>query len=381
MRKNELDTFLIHSKHIGKLSIKPVMKVNTRAMLSAIYTPQVGKICMAIKDNPENIRKYAIAGKMVAVISNGTAVLGFGNIGARAALPVMEGKAVIFKEFAGVDAFPLCIDENDPDKFVEIVKAASINFAAINLEDIAAPNCFYIEQRLQNELDIPVMHDDQHGTAIVVLAALKGAIRLTGKKDIRIVIVGSGAAGSAITKLLVFANSIEKNLFTDIKILDSKGVVSSDRKDIDQYKKELASLTGQKKAMPLSEAIKGADIFIGVSVKGLLTPELIKSMNKNPIIFAMANPEPEIMPDLAKKAGAYIIATGRSDFPNQINNALAYPGVFKGLLKKGIKKVTPQIKYNVAKAIFEYNKSRLSRSHLLPSIMDKSILDVIVKAI
>ena len=366
---NSFDTFKIHSKNIGKLSITPTVKVKTRKMLSTIYTPEVGKICMAIKDNPDDVRKYTIAGKTVAVISDGTAVLGLGDIGAKAALPVMEGKAVIFKEFAGVDAFPICINEKDPDKLVEIIKAISVNFVAINLEDIAAPNCFYVEKRLQDELDIPVMHDDQHGTAIVVLAALKGAVKLVHKNNIKVVIAGAGAAGNAITKLLTYAREIEKNFIGDIKVVDSKGVVASDRKDLDQYKKELALITKQKNTMSLKDAMKDSDVFIGVSVKGLISKEMIRSMSGNPIIFAMANPIPEIIPDDAFDAGAFIVSTGRSDYPNQINNALAYPGVFKGLLAKKIKRVTIEMKYKVALAIYKYNLPKLTKTSVLPGII------------
>jgi malate dehydrogenase (oxaloacetate-decarboxylating) len=375
-----MDTFQIHSQDTGKISIAPTIKVDSRETLSLVYTPEVGKICMAIKDNPEEVRKYTIAGKMVAVISNGTAVLGFGDIGPAAALPVMEGKAVIFKEFANVNAFPICISEKDPDKLVEIVKAISVNFAAINLEDISAPTCFHIEKRLQDELDIPVMHDDQHGTAIVTLAALKGALKLVNKKNVRIVVAGAGAAGSAITKLLAYANERE-NLFSEVALVDSVGVVSSDRKDLNEYKVELAQITKQEKSMSLTEVLKGADVFIGVSVKDLLKPEMVKSMNKDAIVFAMANPTPEIMPDIALENGALIVATGRSDYPNQINNALAYPGVFKGLLENKVKKVTIEMKYKAANTIYEYNLPSLTKTNLLPSILDKKVPDMISKEI
>lgn len=376
-----MDTFKVHSQYTGKLSICPTVKVKTRKMLSLVYTPEVGKVCMAIKDNPKDVRKYTIAGKTIAVISDGTAVLGFGNIGPAAALPVMEGKAVIFKEFAGVDAFPICINETDPDKLVEIIKAISVNFAAINLEDIAAPNCFHVEKRLQDELDIPVMHDDQHGTAIVVLAALKGAVKLVRKKNIKVVVAGAGAAGNAITNLLSYARTINQDFIGDLKVVDSKGVVASNRNDLDKYKKELAKITKQSKTMSLNEAMKRADVFIGVSVKGLINSDMVRSMSEKPIVFAMANPMPEIMPDEALKAGAYIVATGRSDFPNQVNNALAYPGVFKGLLTKNIKKVTIEMKYKVAEAIYKYNLPKLDRKNLLPSVMDKKVVKVIMKAI
>jgi malate dehydrogenase (oxaloacetate-decarboxylating) len=375
-----MDTFQLHAQNIGKLSIKPTLDVDSREKLSMVYTPEVGKICMAIKDNPEEVRKYTIAGKMVAVISDGTAVLGFGDIGPQAALPVMEGKAVIFKEFADVNAFPICIAEKDPEKLIAIIKAISVNFAAINLEDISAPRCFEVEKRLQDELDIPVMHDDQHGTAIVSFAALKGALELTQKKNVRIVIAGAGAAGTAITKLLEYANAKE-DFIADLKLVDSVGVIASDRDDLNVYKQELAALTKQVHTMTLEAALTGADVFIGVSVKGLLNKNLIAKMNKAPIIFALANPTPEILPEEAYQAGAAIVATGRSDYPNQINNALAYPGVFKGLLDNKVKKVTMEMKYQTAIAIYDYNHIKLTGKNLLPSILDKQVPQMISKVI
>lgn len=382
------DTFEIHKKNIGKLEIVPTVQVNTREDLSNIYTPNVGKICMAIKDNPDAVREYTIAGKMVAVISDGSAVLGFGNIGPKAALPVMEGKCVIFKEFAGLNAFPICLDTQDTEEIIRIVKALSVNFAAINLEDISAPRCFEIEKRLSDELPIPIIHDDQHGTAIVTLAALMGAVKV--KKDeiaassstprndgFRIVIAGAGAAGNAITRLI----KASELPVSDIKLFDSKGLVSTDRTDLDKYKMEMAQLTGQTKTMTIQEGLVGADIFVGVSAPNSLTEDMIRSMNKDPIVFAMANPTPEIMPDLAKAAGAMIVATGRSDFSNQINNALAYPGVFKGLLAAKITKATIEIKLATAKAIYEYNLPSLTADNLLPSILDKKVPEMIAAAI
>jgi malate dehydrogenase (oxaloacetate-decarboxylating) len=376
-----MDTFEIHSQNTGKLTINSVIPVNDRETLSNIYTPNVGKICMAIKDEPELLKKYTIAGKTVAVISDGTAVLGFGNIGAKAALPVMEGKCVIFKEFAGIDAYPLCIEEQDPEKFIAVVKSLAMNFAAINLEDISAPKCFDIEKRLSDELNIPIIHDDQHGTAIVCLAALLGAVRLTGKKQLKIVVSGAGAAGTAITKLLLNAKDEGLLDIAELKVFDSQGLISTGRNDINKYKIELAELTGQTKTESFEEGIKGMDVFIGVSVANSVTQEHVKSMNTDPIVFALANPTPEIMPDVAKEAGAFIVATGRSDFPNQINNALAYPGVFKGLLAAQINKVTPAHKIAAAKAIFEYNLKDLSENQILPSILDKNIPSLIAKEI
>jgi len=374
-----MDTFQIHKQNTGKLEIKSTIEVNDRETLSNIYTPNVGKICMAIKDDPTLVREYTIAGKMVAVISDGTAVLGFGNIGPRAALPVMEGKCVIFKEFAGLNAFPLCLDELDAEQLIKTIKSVSVNFAAINLEDIAAPKCFVIEKRLNDELDIPVVHDDQHGTAIVTLAALQGAIKVLNKNNVRIVISGAGAAGNAITKLLWAAK--DQLGIADIGVYDSKGLIATDRSDTDEYKMELAELTMNKTTKSIVEGIKDADVFIGVSVAGALTAEMVKTMAPNSIVFAMANPTPEIMPDEALAAGASIVATGRSDFNNQINNALAYPGVFKGLLAAKVNKMSTEIKLAAAKAIYEYNLPELSATNLLPSILDKQVPGIIAEAI
>lgn len=376
-----MDTFEIHAQKTGKLEINSTIEVKDRETLSNIYTPNVGKICMAIKDNPELLKTYTIAGKTVAVISDGTAVLGFGNIGPKAALPVMEGKCVIFKEFAGLNAYPICLDQPDTELFIQTVKSLALNFAAINLEDIAAPQCFEIEKRLSEELDIPIIHDDQHGTAIVSLAALLGATKLTSKKDLTISISGAGAAGTAITKLLLAAQSENLLSIKEIRVFDSKGLISLDREDLNKYKLELAEITNQKKFTIFTEGIKNSDVFIGVSVAGALKPEHIKSMNSQPIIFALANPNPEIMPEEAKSAGASIVATGRSDFPNQINNALAYPGMFKGLLKAKINKVSNAHKLAAAKAIFEYNLATLDENNILPSILDKKIPNIIANEI
>lgn len=371
----------LHKTYQGKLNISSVTPIDSKEMLSTVYTPGVGQVCMAIKDDPQTLRDYTIAGRTVAVISDGTAVLGFGNIGAKAALPVMEGKSAIFKEFAGIQSYPICIEEQDPEKFINIVKSIAMNFAAINLEDIAAPKCFDIEKRLSEELDIPVIHDDQHGTAIVTLAALLGAVKLTGKTGLNIALAGAGAAGTAIIKLLSAANNEGILNINQIKAFDSKGLVSLDRTDLNPYKLELAQLTKQENSQSFDEGIRGMDLFIGVSVANSLTESHIKSMASQPIVFAMANPTPEIMPDLAHNAGAYITATGRSDFPNQINNALAYPGVFKGLLAGGIKKVSFKHKLAAAKAIYEYNIENLAIDNLLPSILDKQVPVVVAEAI
>ena len=377
----KINSIKFHQKYQGKLNISSVVNIEGKDTLSTVYTPGVGEVCKEIHKNPSRLKDLTIAGRTIAVISNGTAVLGFGDIGPKAALPVMEGKSAIFKEFAGIQSYPICINEKNPKKFIEIVKAIALNFSAINLEDISAPNCFEIENKLSQQLDIPVVHDDQHGTAIVTLAALLGAIKLSGKTKINIAINGAGAAGNAITKILVHANDHKLINIGEIKIFDSKGLISVDRDDLDKYKKELAIITKQNNFCDFKSGIKDADVFIGVSVKGLLQKSHIKSMNKNAIIFAMANPDPEIMPEDALNAGAFIVATGRSDFDNQINNALAYPGMFKGLLSANVKSVTIEHKLSVAKAIYEYNLPNLTTNNLLPAILDKNIPIVIEKEI
>jgi len=376
-----LNSLEIHEKYQGKLEIKSIHKLDSREILSKIYTPGVGDVCLKIKENEQNLSKYTIAGKTVAVISNGTAVLGFGDIGAKAALPVMEGKAAIFNEFAGIKSYPICINEKDPEKLIQIVKSISLNFAAINLEDISAPNCFEIERRLSDELDIPVLHDDQHGTAIVVLSALMGAQKITGRQNLKVAISGAGAAGTAITKLLKSAQN--ENLITlrDMKVFDTNGLISLDRSNLAPHKLELAQLTNQISYSDFNQGIKDMDVFIGVSSPDSVSVENIKSMAKDPIVFALSNPVPEITPEKSFEGGAYIVATGRSDFPNQINNALAYPGVFKGLLNAGIKKVTNKHKIAAAKSIYDYHLTNLSKESILPSILDKNIPSIISEKI
>lgn len=372
-----MNSIELHKKLVGKLRIKSAFKVETKEDLSLIYTPGVGEVCKSINSGILDHRKVTNAGRTVAVISDGSAVLGFGNIEAKAALPVMEGKSVIFNEFAELDSYPICIEEQDVDIFIDIVKRISINFAAINLEDISAPRCFEIEERLSNELDIPIIHDDQHGTAIVTLSALLGAVTLTGKKDNRVVVLGAGAAGTAITKLILFAAQSKRISIAYIKVFDSQGLISSDREDLNKYKRELAVLTKQTKTERLSDGLSGADIFIGVSVANALQHKEISRMSSDPIIFALANPVPEVDRELAIKAGAYIVATGRSDYPNQINNALAYPDLFKGLLTHKIKKVEMSHKLLVAETIYKYHLDKLDVNNLLPSILDKSIPEII----
>ncbi len=348
-----------HEKARGKIEVKSKLPVTNREELSIAYTPGVAEPCRRIAANPEDAYKYTSKGNMVAVVSDGSAVLGLGNIGGLAGLPVMEGKAVLFKEFGGVDAFPICLSTQDPEEVIAVVKAIAPNFGGINLEDIAAPNCFYIEERLKKELNIPVFHDDQHGTAIIVLAGIINALKVTGRKleDLKFVINGVGAAGVAITKLLIRYGARADNFL----LCDSKGTIYKGRENLNPTKMELAEITNTACVLShdhekcvkggLAEAIQGADVFIGVSKAGLMTQDMVRSMAKDPIIFAMANPTPEIMPDLAKEAGAAIVATGRSDFPNQINNVLAFPGIFRGVLDSRAPQITEEMKIAAAQAI------------------------------
>lgn len=376
-----MDSLQLHKTYRGKLNISSAVPIIDRETLSTVYTPGVGNVCMVIKNAPETLRDYTIAGRTVAVISDGSAVLGFGNIGAKAALPVMEGKSAIFKEFAGIQSYPLCIEEQDTEKFISIVKSIAMNFAAINLEDIAAPQCFVIEKRLSEELDIPVIHDDQHGTAIVTLAALLGAIDITHRTSVSVAILGAGAAGTAIARLLHSADEQHVLTLSSLKVFDTKGLISTDRTDLNEFKRELAVLTQQKETASFESGLNGVDVVIGVSVAGAITVQHIQAMNKHPIVFALANPTPEIMPNIAQEAGAEIVATGRSDFANQINNALAYPGIFKGLLDGNIRHVAMQHKVAAAKALYEYNKPQLSLEKILPSILDKNVPEVVSAAV
>ena len=372
------DILRYHSQ--GKLNIVPKYPIKTQKDLSIVYTPGVAKVSSLIHKNKSKAFEYTMRANTVAIVSDGSAVLGLGNIGPEAALPVMEGKAAIFKEFAGINAVPICLNTQNIDEIVNIIKAISVNFAAINLEDISAPRCFEIEKRLTQELDIPVMHDDQHGTAIVLLAALLGALHLYPKDKLNILVLGVGAAGVAIIRLLLEAQKHNLLNIAQIRAVDSKGLIYKGRNNLTSIKQEIATLTNQTQPMSLSNAMKGMNVFIGVSGPNLLQPKDIKNMAKNPFVFAMANPIPEIDPQEAYKAGAVIVGTGRSDYKNQINNALAYPGVFKGLINSKIKQVTPEIKIAAAKAIFEYHKPNLSPDNILPSVLDKKVPKVIAKA-
>lgn len=367
----------LHKKYKGKITtqIRDQEELD-RDKLSAYYTPGVGEISRIIAANPESLPDYTWTNNLVAIISDGSAILGLGNLGPKAAMPVMEGKALLLKHFANVDSVPIVLDVHEPDEIIKTVKAIAPSFGAINLEDIAAPKCFEIEERLKEELDIPVFHDDQHGTAIVVLAGLINAAKLTNRKltDCKITVVGAGAAGTAIIKLL--------NLYgiKNILAVDSRGIINKNRTDLNTEKTILLDYINSSQSGSLQDALSGSDIFIGVSRAGLLTSELVKTMAKDPIIFALANPTPEIMPDEAKSAGAAIIATGRSDFANQINNSLAFPGIFRGALDNGVKKITDQHKLAAAEAIAALVENS-SASEIIPSPFDKRIVKTVASVI
>lgn len=362
----------LHKENRGKLQVLSKVAVNNAHDLSLAYSPGVAEPCREIHKHPEAVYDYTMKGNLVAVVSDGTAVLGLGNIGPHAAMPVMEGKAVLFKQFAGVDAVPLCLDTNDVDKIVETVKLISPTFGGINLEDIASPNCFIIEERLKEELDIPVFHDDQHGTAIVALAGLINALKLVGKRldKIRVVTSGAGAAGIAIIKLLL------KLGVTDVIMCDSKGIIYEGRDfAMNEVKEEIAKVTNRAGLKgTLEDAMKGADVFIGVSVAGTVTQEMVKSMNKDPIIFAMANPVPEIMPEEAMSAGAKVVGTGRSDYPNQVNNVLAFPGIFRGALDVRARKINDEMKVAAAYAIASLiEEHELRPDYVIPKPFDPRV--------
>jgi malate dehydrogenase (oxaloacetate-decarboxylating) len=353
------------------------VKVRTKADLALYYTPGVGVASRHLAKHPEDARKLSVKKNSVAVISDGTAVLGLGNIGPYGALPVMEGKALIFREFAGVDAWPIVLDTQDTDEIVRTILAIAPGFGGINLEDFKAPECFEIERRVQDALDIPVMHDDQHGTAIVVLAGLINAAEVVKKdlKKLRVVISGAGAAGAAVAKLLYAAG------IRDIVVLDRQGAIHAGRKGLVGHKKELAKLTNPRKVRGTgTEALVDADVFVGLSGKGLVTQDAISTMAKNAIVFALANPDPEILPHDAHAAGARVTATGRSDFPNQINNALVFPGIFRGALDKGITKITEDTKLRAARALAALI-SRPTATKIVPDIFDKRVVPAIAKAV
>ena len=370
-----------HKEARGKLAVISRVPLETREDLALAYTPGVAVVSEAIGRDKTLAYVYTSKGNSVAVVTDGSAILGLGNLGPEAALPVMEGKAILFKKFADIDAWPICLASQEVDEIVQAVKMIAPSFGGINLEDISAPRCFEVEDRLKKDLDIPVMHDDQHGTATVVLAGLINALKLKNlnKDEAKVVINGAGAAGVAITKLLF------KYGFKQIIVCDSRGAINKTRADLNESKKEIADLTDKfflagQAVGNLSEALVGADIFVGVSVGGILTVGMIKTMNSAPIIFAMANPIPEIMPDLAKQSGAYIVATGRSDFPNQINNVLAFPGIFRGALDHQVKQITDEMLIGAAENLANF-VTDLSPEKILPDPFEPGIAKIIAKDI
>lgn len=365
-----------HQELKGKITIQPRDVVDSKEKLSTYYSPGVGAVSSYVAEHPEETRNYTWLNNNVAVISDGSAVLGLGNIGPYGALPVMEGKAMLFKTFANIDAVPIVLNVHTADEIVAAVKAIAPSFGGINLEDIAAPLCFEVEERLKAELPIPVMHDDQHGTAVVTLAGLINATRITERnlKDCKIVLVGAGAAGVAIAKLIhLYAGS-------NIVAVDSKGIITKNRQDLNPEKQTLAEFNKEQQDGSLADAVRGADIFLGVSQPGLLKPEMVQTMAKDPIIFAMANPVPEIMPDEAKAAGAAVVATGRSDFPNQVNNSLAFPGIFRGALDHDVKAITDQHKIAAAEAIAAL-VAEPSSDKIIPGPFDAGVVDAVANAI
>ena len=363
----------------GKIQVSPTKPLATQRDLALAYSPGVAAPCLEIEKDPLAAYKYTARGNLVAVVSNGTAVLGLGNIGALAGKPVMEGKGVLFKKFAGIDVFDIEVDELDPDKFINVVAALEPTFGGINLEDISAPRCFEIEERLKKLLNIPVFHDDQHGTAIVVLAGIINALKVTGKKkeDCRVVVNGAGSAGVAITKLLLNYG------FPHITMCDKTGMLCKGMEGLNWMQEKMVEVTNlEHKTGTLADALKGADIFVGVSAPGIVSQEMVASMNKDSILFAMANPVPEIMPDLAKAAGARVVGTGRSDFPNQVNNVLIFPGIFRGALEGRATAITEEMKLAAANAIAALvDDSELSDENILPAAFDPRVADAVSKAV
>lgn len=367
----------LHKKHKGKISVELKMPLNTKEDLSLAYSPGVAEASRQIGANQESVYEYTSKGNMVAVVSDGSAILGLGNLGAKAAIPVMEGKAALFKRFAGIDAFPICLNTQDAEEIIKIVKAITPVFGAVNLEDIAAPRCFEIEKRLREEADIPVMHDDQHGTATVVLAGLINALKIRGskKEEVRVVVNGAGAAGISIVKILLEYG------FKNIVVLDSKGAIFEGRQDLEADKKDIAKVTNKEKITGgLEEVMKSSDIFIGVSKAGLVSGTMVKAMNKDPIIFALANPEPEIGVNEAKEAGAFVVATGRSDFPNQVNNSLAFPGLFRGALDNKIKQFETHMFVKAAEELANFVGSPTPEK-IIPGPFEEGIAERIAKVV
>lgn len=370
---------MLHEKWNGKIDTVSKAEVNSREDLALAYTPGVAEPCKVIAENPDAAYKYTIKANTVAVVSDGSAVLGLGNIGPLAAMPVMEGKAVLFKEFGGVNAFPICLDTQDTDEIIETVVRIAPAFGGINLEDISAPRCFEIEERLKELLDIPVFHDDQHGTAIVVLAGIINALKVTGKtrEDCRVVVNGAGSAGIAISKLLLTYG------FRTVMLCDKAGILARGMDGLNWMQEKMMEVTNlEGKRGTLADALKGADIFVGVSAPGIVSAEMVSSMNRDAILFAMANPVPEIMPDIAKAAGARVVGTGRSDFPNQVNNVLIFPGIFKGALEGRATAITEEMKLAAAAAIAGLvDDSDLNDENILPAAFDPRVADVVSRAV
>ena len=368
-----------HEEWNGKLETIAKSKVNSREDLAIAYTPGVAEPCKVIAKDKELAYKYTWKSNTVAVVSDGSAVLGLGNIGPYAAMPVMEGKCVLFKEFGNVNAVPICLDTQDTDEIITAVKNIAPGFGGINLEDISAPRCFEIEERLKEILDIPVFHDDQHGTAIVVLAGIINGLRVTGKKkeDCKVVVNGAGSAGVAITKLIL------KYGFKNVTMCDRHGIIGKDYPDLNWMQKKMTEVTNLDNASgTLADALKGADIFVGVSAPNIVTPEMVASMNKDSILFAMANPVPEIMPDAAKAAGARIVGTGRSDFPNQVNNVIAFPGIFRGALEGRARQITEEMKLAAAEALAHLvSDEELNDDFIMPEAFDPRVADVVAEAV
>ena len=378
MTTNE-KALMLHEEWNGKLETAPKCNIRTREDLALAYTPGVAEPCKLIAEDKELAYKYTIKANTVAVVSDGSAVLGLGNIGPYAAMPVMEGKAVLFKEFGNVNAVPICLDTQDTEEIIKTVINIAPAFGGINLEDISAPRCFEIEERLKEALNIPVFHDDQHGTAIVVLAGIINALKVTGKRkeECRVVVNGAGSAGVAITKLLLTYG------FSNIIMCDKSGILSKNSPDLNWMQKQMVEVTNLGgESGTLADALKGADIFVGVSAPGIVSEEMVTSMNKDAILFAMANPVPEIMPDLAKAAGAKVVGTGRSDFPNQVNNVVAFPGIFKGALEGRATQITEEMKLAAANAIAGLvADEELNENNILPEAFDPRVADVVSHAV
>lgn len=372
-------SLMVHKKFKGKLSIEGKIQVKNKEDLSIAYTPGVAEPCVKISQDRSLVYEYTMKGNTVAVVTNGTAVLGLGDIGPYAGLPVMEGKALLFKEFGNIDSFPICIDSKDPEEIIKTVKLIAPGFGGINLEDIKAPECFYIEKKLKEQLDIPVFHDDQHGTAIVVLAGIYNALKLVDKTlgEAKIVINGAGSAGISICKLLLEAGA--KNII----MCDKEGSLVKGNNNLNEAQKLIAEVTNKENEKgTLKDIIKGKDVFIGVSAPNILTEEMVASMNKDSIVFAMANPTPEIMPDKAKKAGARVVATGRSDFPNQINNVLVFPGIFRGALDIRSKVINEDMKLAASKAIASLiQEDELNEEYIIPGAFDKRVAQVVAEEV